>query len=186
VTRIPLIVRASDLPAGRNVTDQVHAVDVAPTICALLGLDALPTADGQDLSALLRGEVGVKSKHTVTVTEFAWSKALRKGRWRLVWYPLAFFANEHPGGFGELYDLVEDPNERRNRWHDADCRDLKVDLERELLNWLVTTTRPRTTMGASSHPSLVPGAQEQFRCFVQADGRIPGQNLIATANPLYL
>lgn len=186
VTRIPLIVRCPGMPAHRTVAEQVHAVDVAPTICALLGLDPLVTADGQDLCALLRGDNGAKSPHRVTVTEFAWSKAVRKGRWRLVWYPVAFFADAHPDGFGELYDLVDDPWERRNRWHDADCRDVKADMERELLNWLVTTTRPRTTMGASTHPSLAPGATAQFRCLVQADGKIPGQTLLANASPLYL
>jgi arylsulfatase A-like enzyme len=186
VTRIPLIMRCAGMPAGRTVSELVHAADVAPTICALLGLDALATADGQDLSALLRGDAGAKSRHSVTVTEFAWSKAVRKGRWRLVWYPVAFFAREHPGGFGELYDLVADPWERHNRWQDGDCRDVKAELERELLNWLVTTTRPRTTMGASVHPSLLPGATQQFRCLVQADGKIPAQNLLTTANPSYL
>jgi hypothetical protein len=120
------------------------------------------------------------------VTEFAWSKAVRKGRWRLVWYPPGFFAREHPAGFGELYDLVADPCERHNRWHDASCRDVVSDLERELLNWLVTTTRPRTTLGASTHASLGDAAREAFRCRVQADGRIPGHNLIATASSLYL
>lgn len=185
VTRIPLLVRGPGLPAGRVVADPVHAVDVAPTICEQLGLGPLLTADGQDLSPVLRGEPGAVSKHSVAVTEFAWSKALRKGRWRLVWYPRSFFA-EYPQGFGELYDLVEDPWERRNRWFDTDCRELVSELERDLLNWLVTTTRPRTTVGASHHPSLGAGAKEHFRCKVQADGRIPGQNLNVTANPKYL
>jgi hypothetical protein len=122
----------------------------------------------------------------VTISEFAWSKAVRKGRWRLVWYPVDFFADVHPDGFGELYDLVDDPWERHNRWHDGNCRHVKAELERELFEWLVTTTRPRTTMGASTHPSLAPGATAQFRCLVQADGKIPGQSLITTANPRYL
>jgi choline-sulfatase/uncharacterized sulfatase len=186
VTRIPLLVRSPGLPAARLVTAQVHAVDVAPTICALLGLEPLLTADGQDLSPLLRGEPGAASKHRVTVTEFAWSKALRKGPWRLVWYPPSLFAAEYPQGFGELYNLAEDPWECRNRWRDADCREVVVELERELLNWLVTTTRPRTTLGASRHPSLGAGARERFRCWVQADGRIPGENLATTANRKYL
>jgi arylsulfatase len=186
VTRIPLLVRCPGFPAGHTVSDQVHAVDVAPTICSVLGLDPLLTADGQDLSAFMRGDSQAKSKHAVTVTEFAWTKALRKGRWRLVWYPATFFPDEYPNGFGELYDLATDPWERRNRWGDPECRDVVASLERDLLNWLVTTTRPRTTMGASTHPSLAYGATEKFRCRVQADGRIPGESLLSTANLLYL
>ncbi len=186
VTRIPMIFRSPGLIPGRVVTEQVHAVDVAPTLCALLNLDPMLTADGQDLSPLLHGDEGAKSKHRITVTEFAWSKSVRKGRWRLVWYPPDFFADEHPGGFGELYDLVTDPWEQHNRWHHPDCRERVIELERELLNWLITTTRPRTTMGASTHPALGPSAVDKFRCRVLADGRIPGQNLLATANRKYL
>lgn len=186
VTRIPLLIRTPGGAGGRTVGEQVHAVDVAPTICSLLGLEPLYTADGQDLGPLLRGEAQARSQHRVTVTEFAWSKALRKGRWRLVWYPPGFFAREHAGSFGELYDLTADPFERRNLWRDGDYRDVVSELQQELLEWLVTTSRPRTTTGASSHPSLSPGATRQFHCLVQADGRIPGKSLLATANPLYL
>jgi arylsulfatase len=185
VTQIPLLVRGPGLPAARVVAEQVHAVDVAPTICSLLGLPPLFTADGHDLSPLLHGELGATSQHAVTVTEFAWSKALRRGQWRLVWYPRNFFP-DRPKGFGELYDLTADPWERQNRWFDISCRELVNELERELLDWLVTTTRPRTTVGASQHPSLRKGAKERFRCLVQADGRIPGHNLGITANRKYL
>lgn len=186
VTRIPLIVRAPGLGAGITVEQPVHAVDVAPTICSLLHLDPMPTADGHDLSPFLRGEPAARSRHRVTVSEFAWSKAVRKGRWRFVWYPKELFAQRHPHGFGELYDLVEDPWEAHNRWGDPALRGLIAELEGELLNWLVTTTRPRTTVGASQHPTLRAHAQEHFRCMVQADGRIPGYSLSETADLNYL
>lgn len=176
VTRIPMLWRGPGLPAGRVVADLVHAVDVAPTVCAALGL-SLRTADGFDLGPLLRDEPDVAGPHRIAVTEFAWSKAVRRGQWRLVYYPRDLFAAEHPAGFGELYDLANDPWETRNLWSDPAHAATVRALERELLDWLVTTTRPRSTLGASTHADLGEDAQETLSGRVQADGKIPGSRL---------
>jgi arylsulfatase len=185
VTRVPLLMRGPGVPAGAVVRELVHAVDVAPTICSLLGLDPLVTADGQDLSALLRAD-GTRSRHQVTVCEFAWSKSVRKGKWRLVWYPREMFASVYPRGFGELHDLAADPWEQRNLWASPDCRDVVRELESDLFHWLVTTTRPCTTMRASKHPALLAQSRQEFHSNVQADGKIPGYTLIQTGDLKYL
>lgn len=186
VTRVPLLMRGPGIPAGSVVRELVHAVDVAPTICSLLQLDPLVTADGQDLSALLRGDAGARSRHQVTVSEFAWSKAVRGGKWRLVRYPREMFASAYPQGFGELYDLAADPWEQRNLWASPEYRDIVRELESALLDWLVTTARPGTTLGASQHPALLAQSRQEFRCIVQADGKIPGSTLGQTADLKYL
>ena len=67
---------------------------------------------GRDLAGMLHGEPGDANR--VGVTEFAWSKSIRKGRYRLVHYPPEAFADEYPQGFGELYDLEKDPHEIHN------------------------------------------------------------------------
>ncbi len=186
VTRIPLLMRGPGLPRGSEVTAQLHAVDIAPTICNALELPPLRTANGQDLGPLLRRESGAASAHTITVTEFAWSKAVRKGKWRMVWYPPQLFAAQHPVGFGELYDLESDPWETKNRWHDPACTEMVRELERDLLTWLVTTTRPVTSLGASTHDDLGPDAVPTWHGRVQADGKIPGDrlNIIGARNYL--
>ena len=52
----------------------------------------------------------------VAVTEFAFSKSVRKGRYRYVHYPVGMFARFGPEwrerGFAELYDLEADPWEQ--------------------------------------------------------------------------
>lgn len=177
VTRIPLLLAGPGVQSGAVCNDLVHAVDVAPTACALLGLPVMPTVDGVDLSPRCAG-ADAPAPHAVAVTEFAWSRAIRKGRWRLVWYPRAMFRATHPHGFGELYDLVEDPWEMRNRWADPALRPVVAELERELMEWLVTTTRPVTSLGPGR---LHPGADA-----VQADGRIRGDDLLQTGLRNYL
>jgi choline-sulfatase/uncharacterized sulfatase len=169
ITRIPWVMRwPGRYEAGHVATEIAEAVDLCNTLCASAGLDAMETADGRDLSHLLRGESG--EVHRIGVTEFPWSHSIRRGSFRLVYYPPEMFADEYPDGFGELYDLEADPWEMHNLWFDADRQETVRELEREFLHWLVTTTRPRTV-----HP-LRPRETSQtvtrYHHSVNADGRI--------------
>ncbi len=143
ITRIPFIWRwPGKFKAGHVVTELVEAVDLPVTLCALCGIDPMETADGKDISHLLRGEEGAVRE--IAVTEFVWSKSVRKGRYRLVYYPNEMFADEYPEGFGELYDLEADPWEMNNLYFEPQYKDVVEELTQDLLHWLITTTRPAT------------------------------------------
>lgn len=45
--------------------------------------------------------------------------------------------------------MGDDPWEMRNRWFDPDCTAIRRELEADLLEWQVTTTRPKTQLGLS-------------------------------------
>lgn len=53
--RVPWIVAGPGVPAGRTVAADVRLLDVAPTLLALAGLPALPSAEGADLAGVVRG-----------------------------------------------------------------------------------------------------------------------------------
>jgi choline-sulfatase/uncharacterized sulfatase len=143
ITRIPSLWRwPGRFKAGHVATEIVEAVDLSATLCALADLEPLQTSDGRDLSPLLRGEH--EEVHHLGVTEFAWSKSIRRGRYHYVYYPREMFPEEYPDGFGELYDLVADPWEMANLFFRPEYADLVRELRGELLDWLVTTTRPKT------------------------------------------
>ncbi len=170
ITRIPMFWRYPGVTKpGHVATDIVEAVDVANTVCALANLPLMQTADGKDITPLLGGQSA--QLHKVGVTEFAFSKSLRKGDWRLVYYPPEFFADEYPDGFGELYNLADDPWEMTNLYFDPACAGKVRELERDLVDWLVTTTRPTTV-----HPDWSDGGDEQtitrYHHTVNADNRI--------------
>jgi hypothetical protein len=82
----------------------------------------------------------------VGVTECPWSKSIRKGTYRLVRYPRPMFAEEYPGGFGELYDLATDPWEMRNLYFDPAHTATVAELQRDLMDWLIATTRVVTLL----------------------------------------
>ena len=183
ITRIPWIWRwPGQFKAGRKADEIVETVDLVNTLCALLDIDPMETSDGKNISHLLRGGSG--KAHRVGVTEFAWSKSLRKGKYRLVYYPPEMFPADYPDGFGELYDLETDPWEMNNLYFDPNFQEIVRDLERELIHWLITTTRPTTV-----HP-LKPREGYQtitrYHHSVNADGKINPENIKPIAGSNYV
>jgi arylsulfatase len=183
ITRIPMIWRwPKSFKAGHMAAEIVEAVDLANTLCALSGLDPMETADGKDISPLLSGRSGEIRK--VGVTEFAWSKSVRKGPYRLVHYPREMFADEYPGGFGELYNIQDDPWEMHNLFFDPDRAEAVRELQRELTDWLITTTRPATILPAVAKTSEQ--AALYYRNAVNVDGKIHPDRIRDTKNRNYI
>jgi arylsulfatase len=108
ITRVPMIWWGSEVVARGHACDElVELIDISTTLCDLAGLDPLETSDGKCISHMVRGESGAVRE--IAVTEFAWSKSVRKGNWRYVYYTPDMFPEEYPDGFGELYNLEDDP-----------------------------------------------------------------------------
>jgi choline-sulfatase/uncharacterized sulfatase len=166
ITRIPMIWRwPGRIARGHAAPELVETVDFAATACALAGLDALETSDGRDLSRLLEGGRG--EVRQAAITEFAWSKSIRMGDFRLVYYPVEMFRKEHPEGFGELYDLRADPWELTNLYFDAAWQGKVQELRAALLEALVTTTRPATVHSVPN--ALTPQRVSRYQHSVNLD-----------------
>ncbi len=169
ITRVPMLWRwPAHLKAGHVAEELVELVDVPVTLCALAALAPMPTADGKDISHMLAGER--RAVRDIAVTEFAWSRSVRKGRYRLVYYPPEQFAEQYPEGFGELYDLENDPWEMRNLYFFPEYADVVAQMERDLLDWLVTTTRPTTVL--PDHKTIGRDWTTRYSNSVLADGKI--------------
>lgn len=189
ITRVPLIFWApSKIDAGGVARDTVELVDIANTLCALAGIDLMETSDGRDISQMLHGEPGDPTR--LGVTEFSWSKSIRKGQYRLVHYPRAMFPDEYPNGFGEFYDLADDAWEMRNLYFEADYQNIVRELQSELLEWLITTTRPGTVSGVNSArfgtPTLNQQRLQRYQTVVNHDGKINPRRLRVLKNKNYL
>jgi arylsulfatase A-like enzyme len=117
--RVPLIV--CDPRGGQSqrgaVSDQVALnIDVAPTILDLAGLDVPQQMQGRSLLPMLRGDdVAWRTEtflehlfHPPESLVIPKSEGIRTERWKYIRY----FEQSPP--YEELYDLVDDPNERMN------------------------------------------------------------------------
>jgi choline-sulfatase len=108
---VPLIVKpASNLGAGRRVTNAVQHIDIVPTILDLVKAPVPGNLRGRSLRPLVDGtgqlpEQAVYSEALYARYHFGWSEltALTDGRYRFIKAPRE-----------ELYDLDRDPHERQN------------------------------------------------------------------------
>jgi arylsulfatase A-like enzyme len=112
-TRVPLVIAGPGIAAAR-IGETVSLTDLAPTMLELAGFvpPGMPDMDGRSLADLATGarrpdpDGGVA--YTVMVKDRSTShgaRAVIRGRWKLI---------DGPRGL-ELYDVVADPDESRNR-----------------------------------------------------------------------
>jgi tetratricopeptide (TPR) repeat protein len=109
---VPLLFRGPGIRPGSQIEVTVGTVDLFPTVLDLLGLSPPPglPRPGRSLAGALLQEADaveapLYAESLVPRLHFGWSdlRVMREGRWKLIRAPRA-----------ELYDLVEDPGERRN------------------------------------------------------------------------
>ncbi len=121
--RLPLLVRAPGVPAGRRIAPLVRSIDIVPTVLELLDL-AAPPMEGKSLVGLMQGraEERGRSAYAEQLNQLDANASMLKRRpnddfvhvlmdrdWKLIYRPT------NPG-LSELYDLAADPRELRNLW----------------------------------------------------------------------
>jgi arylsulfatase len=184
ITRIPYIWRCpSRFRAGHVSEELVESVDLSQTLCSLAGLEPMKTSEGKDLTPLLEGKH--ETLHEFSVTEFAWSKSVREGKYRMIYYPRKLFADQYPDGFGELYDLEEDPWEMRNLYFEPEYAERIARMERMLMDWLVTTARPVSALGIDA-PTDTWQSRTRFHNTVYLDGKMSPDAFMGLENKNYL
>ena len=117
VVHVPLVFVHPQIPSQR-IKGPVSLVDFAPTLLALLGLEAGSDMDGISLAQSLRGQAqeGLDG-HRWLLSELGDLKLVRSGDRKLI------LARETEGpGRVERFDLARDPHEQ-NRLSDAETRE---------------------------------------------------------------
>ncbi len=108
---VPLLMRLPGrIPAGNRISAPVNLVDVLPTVLDLTGIRHPEGLEGRSLlqAVTLGQEPAARDQYLETYLPYfqmrwAGSRALRDGRWKFIEAPTP-----------ELYDLQNDPEERRN------------------------------------------------------------------------
>ncbi|UNK71271.1 sulfatase-like hydrolase/transferase [Microbacterium sp. H1-D42] len=134
---VPFIVAAPDLvPSGRVCDELLSAYDLPATLLDLLGLDpaGFETGPGRSFASKLRGESSADERPIVVHSEYGPARMIRTRDRKYV--------HRSPYGPHELYDLVEDPRERRNIVDDPDRVDEVARLRRMLHDWFAEHARP--------------------------------------------
>ncbi|MFW6132301.1 MAG: sulfatase [Planctomycetota bacterium] len=105
---VPLLTAGPGIDAGRSNDALVELIDVNPTICELAGLGPQENIDARSFAPILRGEDEAHRREAVSAIR-NW-RLIRTERYKYI---------ENYNDIVELYDLVEDPGERKNIASDA-------------------------------------------------------------------
>ena len=115
---VPLLVIGPGVTAGRVVEEPVSLVDVAPTLLALLGLDAEPRFEGRSLALPLAGQATPLPPDILAeLPDPPGGADSLQHRRALIRQQTSFLVRRRPdptGALLELYDLSTDPHEQHS------------------------------------------------------------------------
>jgi len=152
---------------GRVVDAMISHIDVYPTLCELLDIEKPAWLQGKSFLPIVRGETEEINDEIFAETNYHASyepqRAIRTKRWKLIkrfddeWNkrvgpncddgPSSDFLVkngwlEHELPQLQLYDLLNDPQERHNRAEDPDCVQVVKELQQRLQSWMERTNDP--------------------------------------------
>ncbi len=137
--RIPMIVRAAGVPAGRRTDALQSLVDYAPTFLTAAGLEVPPRMQGVDqwpvwtgATDSVRDHALVENRHQPTRVHL---RTYVEDRFKITVH------RDQP--YGELFDLADDPGEHRNRFDDPAYATIRAELTERFLNAELARERSR-------------------------------------------
>lgn len=143
--RVPLIIRYPARLAPRRVSGLTELVHLAPTLLDAAGAAPYAGMQGRSVLPWLADPAAPDQADASVYCEYynampyhraptAQLTMLRTATHKIV--------VDHAHDAGELYDLVADPLEKRNRWHDDACLALKAELLTQLAHRMAFTADP--------------------------------------------
>ncbi|HET7767785.1 MAG TPA: sulfatase [Chloroflexota bacterium] len=142
----PLIVRApGKIPEGRVVETLSQAVDIAPTLVELAGLEAPESFQGKSLVSLANGKVERLHERSYSEwTRYLASRCVKDERHKLIQKFTGGLALARPNpkhvSWTELYDLQADPDETKDL--SEELPEVRKQLEEELRDWVAAQLTP--------------------------------------------
>jgi len=174
--RVPFVLRLpGDRYAGKRVVEQVHHIDLLPTILDLLGRDVEPEVSGRSTRSLFEADPQQAEEHPVFSTALpqAWRvpevdaefrsdvlvSSIRTRSWKLIAYPGV------DAEILQLFDLEQDAGETQDvaRSHAQE----RIELSRALDAWRISAA------GFAPPPALRPEQEAGLRALGYLDTATP-------------
>lgn len=124
------------IPEGKNAEALLSGYDFMPTLLNYLNLP-LPddvNLPGHNFSPVLLGEENSGRDSVIVYDEYGPVRMIRTREWKYV--------HRYPYGPHELYDLVNDPDERKNLIDDKNQRALIKKMRQQLADWFAQYVDP--------------------------------------------
>jgi uncharacterized sulfatase len=163
--KVPFVARwPKVIKAGTSSNQLIHYTDVLPTFIEIAGGDVPEDMDGNSLVPLLQGQdiqindyvYGVRTNQNILFSEVFPSRMIRNDRYKYIrnfnsvevvqnnltgQANIDFFiergAQAHKNEpFEELYDVLNDPFEKKNLIDNAELQSIKEKLKNDLFDWM--------------------------------------------------
>ncbi|MGA1195006.1 MAG: sulfatase [Candidatus Latescibacterota bacterium] len=136
--RVPFLIRHPNLPTNSTSDVCLNTTDLMPTLLSLLNLPVPQTAEGTDLSRVLKGETSTPD-HTAFMQGMGTTAAWKDGHeWRALRDQQYTYATYLVDGKELLFDNLNDPYQMNNLIndpaHSAKCKHYRTQLQ----NWMKT------------------------------------------------
>lgn len=128
--KVPFIMsHPGGLPQGRVTEAMASQYDFMPTLLDYLGLEMPtdPLRPGRSFQPALLGETDDAQDEVVIFDEYGPVRMIRTQEWKYV--------HRYPYGPHELYDLVNDPDERKNLVDEKSKSALVKEMRQQLASW---------------------------------------------------
>lgn len=141
--KVPLIISWPGTLQAKRISSMVALMDLPQTLLELCGLPSHPGMQAKSLVPLMKGETQHHRDHVFCeylnampwhTQPKAFASMVRTESWKLV--------VAHSLGDGELYDLVNDPGETTNLYHNPSAQAVKVQLLELLVTDWASTADP--------------------------------------------
>lgn len=174
--KVPMIIsHPGTVPSGRVSEELFSHYDLMPTLLDYCGIHDYedPTLPGKSFAPYLKGEPFSSDQVVVIYDEYGPTRMVRTKEWKYI--------HRYPHGYHELYDLVNDPTERKNLIDDPAQQERVRELRSLLTAWFVQYVDPR--IDGAREP--VRGNGQICRPGIYSDGRIAfDQNRKVNTDPI--
>lgn len=136
--KVPAIMSHPGVITGGRVSDELFShYDIMPTLLDYCGIDDFEdeTLPGHSFAPYLRGESEQGGNAVMIFDEYGPTRMIRTKEWKYI--------HRYPHGFHELYDMVNDPMERRNLIDDPAQKKRIEHLRGQLTEWFLKYVDPR-------------------------------------------
>ena len=179
--KVPLIIRwPARIGAGKRIKALVQPHDLSATILNAAGVIKAGNEcttryhDGRSLLPLTAGDVDKIREHAVCAYRNSgisdkkrpWDPPIHCTMIRDKRYKLSLYHTD-PDGRGELYDMVNDPNELHNLFYSAEYAAVRQELTDSLLQW--TVNQELKELGSRGGEQL-PGKKDQIDNMINCKG----------------
>ena len=131
MVRLPFLVRWPERVTAGATSDALQGlVDLAPSFLSAAGIDVPGLMQGVDQTAVWQGDEESARNHVIVENRHQPS-AVHLRTYIDARYKLTIYRNHR---YGELFDLVADPEEHHNRWDDPEYADVKAQLMHDFLD----------------------------------------------------